>query len=412
MSNTSSVKKPAPKKPATPKKLRQFTFHAPARREAPEKIKAQYELLSTIPHLDILVNAMVDFVLILNSCRQIVYASNNVAALAGASDLSAALGLRPGEALGCAQASVCSGGCGTSRACRECGAVDAILSGLSGDGKITECRMTLTRGKRHVAMDLRVKSTPFEYAGEKFVIISLSDISHEKRRMQLENVFLHDLVRDAFSLDNQVRRYRKELVERRGEDALNPLYGQVARLIEKILAQHDLAEAENEALVATYTRLKSYSFLLAVKADHEPRAAEADVRVEVDPLSCGELFYSDRALLQRVMGNLLLNAIEASGRGDVVTMSARIEGETLRFSVHNKDMLPESVRLQVFNRSYSTKSSSRGLGAYTARLLTETYLCGTVQFSSSKKNGTTFFVEIPVKPSPIAEPYDTAEMPE
>jgi signal transduction histidine kinase len=57
--------------------------------------------------------------------------------------------------------------------------------------------------------------------------------------------------------------------------------------------------------------------------------------------------------------------------------------------------MPESVRLQVFKRSFSTKGSDRGLGTYSIKLLTENYLGGEVGFASEEGNGTTFWVKLP-----------------
>jgi len=59
--------------------------------------------------------------------------------------------------------------------------------------------------------------------------------------------------------------------------------------------------------------------------------------------------------------------------------------------------MPESVRLQVFQRSFSTKSHDRGLGTYSMKLLAERYLGGTVSFTSSVEEGTTFRIRLPLQ---------------
>jgi len=53
------------------------------------------------------------------------------------------------------------------------------------------------------------------------------------------------------------------------------------------------------------------------------------------------------------------------------------------------------VQLQVFQRSFSTKGPGRGIGTYSIRLLVSRYLRGTVDFESSKEQGTTFRVHLP-----------------
>jgi sensor histidine kinase regulating citrate/malate metabolism len=63
--------------------------------------------------------------------------------------------------------------------------------------------------------------------------------------------------------------------------------------------------------------------------------------------------------------------------------------------VNNPGYMTEEVQLQIFNRSFSTKASDRGLGTYSMKLLTEKYLNGKIYFTSKKETGTSFIIEIP-----------------
>ncbi len=105
---------------------------------------------------------------------------------------------------------------------------------------------------------------------------------------------------------------------------------------------------------------------------------------------CWTPIRTDRTLLRRVLGNLIKNALEASAPGETVTVG--FDARPLpTFSVHNSSTMPEAVRLQVFQRSFSTKAQvGRGLGTYSVKLLTERYLGGTVRFCSEEGSGTTF----------------------
>ena len=51
--------------------------------------------------------------------------------------------------------------------------------------------------------------------------------------------------------------------------------------------------------------------------------------------------------------------------------------------------------MQFFQRSFSTKSSGRGLGTYIMKLLSERYLDGKVSFASTEDDGTTFYASFP-----------------
>jgi len=67
----------------------------------------------------------------------------------------------------------------------------------------------------------------------------------------------------------------------------------------------------------------------------------------------------------------------------------------VRFTVHNPGEMPQEASLQVFQRSFSTKGTGRGLGTYSMKLLSEQYLQGKVGFSSTPEEGTLFFAEYP-----------------
>jgi sensor histidine kinase regulating citrate/malate metabolism len=104
---------------------------------------------------------------------------------------------------------------------------------------------------------------------------------------------------------------------------------------------------------------------------------------------------TDRTLLRRILGNLLKNALEASKDGDKVTITSEDLNSQIVFNVHNKSFIPRNIELQIFQRSFSTKGSGRGIGTYSVKLLTERYLKGEVSFLTDKKLGTVFTVIIP-----------------
>jgi signal transduction histidine kinase len=64
--------------------------------------------------------------------------------------------------------------------------------------------------------------------------------------------------------------------------------------------------------------------------------------------------------------------------------------------VHNPVYIMPEIQLQIFQRSFSTKGSGRGLGTYSIRLFSERYLKGKVSFTSNPQEGTTFRVQYPL----------------
>ena len=88
----------------------------------------------------------------------------------------------------------------------------------------------------------------------------------------------------------------------------------------------------------------------------------------------------------------------ASQPGQTVSAGFQAQEGGVEFWVHNPTTMPREVQLQVFKRSFSTKGSSRGLGTYSVKLLTQRYLQGRVWFTSSPEEGTTFRVWLPLEP--------------
>jgi signal transduction histidine kinase len=105
---------------------------------------------------------------------------------------------------------------------------------------------------------------------------------------------------------------------------------------------------------------------------------------------------TDAALLKRILLNMAKNAAEASPEKSEIRISCSTKPGKAIFSVNNTGTIPEDVRLQIFQRSFTTKGPGRGLGTYSMKLFGENYLHGRVYFRSNEKQGTTFTIELPM----------------
>ncbi|MBI5624076.1 MAG: histidine kinase [Elusimicrobia bacterium] len=369
------------------------TEFAPAERMDPEDILQQSESLSRLPLLRTLLDAMPVMVAILNSTRQIVF-FNKVLSESVDDEVGTPLGLRSGELLDCAHACEAPNGCGTTRFCRVCGVLKASLEGLAGRPAVEEGRI----GAKDPAqsLELRVWATPFRHEGRDYVITALQDISGEKRRAALERIFFHDVLNTA----NVVLGATELLAEVKAEDAetfRRKALSAAKRLIVEIQSQREIIEAEKGELALKPAELSAKRFLadLVDFWAQQGLALERSLRLSED---CEDAaLTTDPALLSRVLTNMIKNGLEAVPAGGAVTVSCVRDVDAVLFRVQNPGVMPESVQLKVFQRSFSTKGGSgRGLGTYGMRLLTESYLKGKVWFESSDESGTVFYARIPV----------------
>jgi signal transduction histidine kinase len=243
-------------------------------------------------------------------------------------------------------------------------------------------------------MDLRVSAAPFYCNGEEFTVFALHDITDEKRRQVLERVFFHDLLNSAGSLKGIVD-IIGELDEEEGKAAIETVRRLSGQIVEEIQSQRDLVAAEAGDLKVKILDVNVAELLDRICSIYRRYSIAYEKRIVLAGVEEQPVIWTDEVLLGRVLGNLIKNALEASDRGQTVTVSFENKRQPL-FSVHNPLVMPEAVRFQLFRRSFSTRNGrGRGLGSYSVKLLTERYLKGRVWFVSTELEGTTFFVTLP-----------------
>lgn len=371
-----------------------ITFHAPADRDSIETVKRQRDLVNSVPQIRAFLDAVPDVYLTLNDKRQIVFANKTFIDFIGVSDdPDKVLGMRVGEAVDCVHAFKMEAGCGTSEFCKNCGAVNAMVSALRGSEDLEEC--SIERKNSGDSFDFRVWSQPYDIEGEKFIFFAIKDISHEKRRRALERIFFHDIVNTVGSLKGMTEMIKFEDEIDRIKQYSGLVYDLSLRLLDEIYAQKQLAAAEARELKPKLQEFISSEFLSDIQQSYSHHLSAHGKFVEIDPEAQTFDLKTDYTLLSRVVGNMTKNALEASLEGRTVRIGCEKKDDEAVFWVKNSGRIPEYARLQIFKRSFSTKGDNRGLGTYSMKLLTERYLLGKVDFETSEDKGTTFRAIIP-----------------
>ncbi len=339
-----------------------------------------------------LLDKIPDIVILLNKTRQIVFANKLLLEYLSLEDDSTILGKRPGEILKCNHAFETEYGCGNSKSCTTCGALLSILSALNEQDDSKECRIYNEEiGK---AYDFKVKTSSITLDGESFIVFSLTEINDEKRRKVLEKIFFHDIANTAVGFLNLAELLQVDLPDE--FDRYKQFASQLSKkLMNEITAQKQLLAAENNELQAYLEKTNSISIIKDVIDVYQNYNISKDKEIITDKNSVNINFRTDKSILGRILSNLLKNALEASKNDKLIIIGcAEIENE-IQFWIKNESYIPTEVQLQIFQRSFSTKGSGRGIGTYSVKLLTEKYLKGSVSFKSTKEDGTTFFVNLP-----------------
>ncbi|MDD2598309.1 MAG: PAS domain-containing sensor histidine kinase [Kiritimatiellae bacterium] len=338
--------------------------------------------------------------MILNEKHQIVFANRAAASLLNVLKHSDLYGMRPGEALGCVHANESEHGCGTTMFCRTCGAVKSILTAFQGTRSVEECHVKANH--RHLSYDFRVTTSPYFFDDEHFVMLVLNDISNEKRREVLERTFFHDvnntlqvLLSTAEIMPPHATTHENELAQ-----VINT---GIRMLANEVKSQQSLLLAEDGGLALELQQLGSKKTLSEIISLYSHYDCAQKKKIEIDDQTVDAVFISDKIQFSRVIGNMLKNAMEASSHPNIVTVGCKkpSDGQIL-FWVHNEQHMAQKIKDQVFNRSFSTKGTGRGVGTYSIKLLGEVYLGGKVSFTSTPEAGTTFFIELPVAGPPRA----------
>jgi PAS domain-containing protein len=372
------------------------THFAPAERATSESIADARKAFLSDPRLPTMIDALPELVLVLNGQRQIVAMNRVALASLGIEDPSCLVGQRPGEALGCSNAEIEAGGCGTARPCSTCGAVRAILDTLATGRQMTqECRITTER-EGGAAFDFKVVATPLPIDGGLLVVTVMRDISAEKRRGILERAFFHDVMNTVSGLQGLACSLAaQELPPSEEREYMAWMAELTKELSEEIQYHRAIKQAEAGEFSADRREVFLPEFMKELYALYARHIAAHDRLLRLSPVPEIKIL-TDPTLLRRVLGNLVKNALEATPAGGYVSLICETGEREVHFRVNNLGVMPEAVQLQLFRRSFTTKGETgRGIGTYSVKLLGEKYLGGKVDFFSAEPEGTTFTLTLP-----------------
>jgi len=168
----------------------------------------------------------------------------------------------------------------------------------------------------------------------------------------------------------------------------------------------DLSKIDAGAIRTNPEHFEAAKVLDRLRSDFEAEAAEKGLRLSVRP--CSAHLYSDPVLLERILRNLLSNALRYTERGGVL-LGCRHRGDRMVFEVWDTGTgIPTDQQNKVFEEFYQVgnpeRSNKRGLGLGLSIVKRLSDLLGyAIELSSRPGRGTKFRFSVPLG-IPIAAP--------
>ncbi len=332
------------------------THYAPASRSNYDEIKRQSSYFCEDCELTELLDFIPSYLMVLNQNRQLVYGNQKLLDYLSLSDSDTILGQRPGEILQCVNHKKNQNGCGTTQFCKYCGAAQSIVQSVTDEHKTAECRIVRSLNGNEEPLDLRVWAYPFKKYDEPFTFFYLFNIEDEKRRLFLERSFLHDISNTTsalLGLSDLIKHL--QLPPNEKENIVNRINILGKRMSAEIHAHRLLIAAEYNELQLEISQINSLDLLELIRTGYNNPERLNGRFLKIDEGAMPVTFETDITLLSRILENMVKNGIEASPPNHAITIGCYGGEDRVFLWVHSPTYMPENIRLQIFNRSFSTK---------------------------------------------------------
>lgn len=184
--------------------------------------------------------------------------------------------------------------------------------------------------------------------------------------------------------------------------ALVEVEGQAEDLLALIETLLEVTRVEQSAIALAPEPIAPAAFLAELVYDWQHRLRQEGATAVSEVADDAPVFDADKALMKRVFGNLLQNALTHSTIGVQVRMTARRDGDAILFTVaDNGPGIPKEYHELIFRKfeqvrtANAPKTRSSGLGLTFCRLAVEAH-GGTIWVQSEAGKGAQFHVRVPV----------------
>ena len=225
----------------------------------------------------------------------------------------------------------------------------------------------------------------------------LANMSHELRTPLNAILGFSELLRDDLA---------GKITEKQRKDCLDNIYNSGRHLLSLINDVLDLTKIEAGRMDLVYEEFGVESATREVLNVLRSLAIKKDIEITSSVEPSDALLIADKNKFKQVLYNLLSNAIKFTPPSGKVTVQARAQDQLLKISVQDSGIgIPKDFQHKIFGAFYQVQSASNreypgtGLGLALTKKLVELH-GGSIGFDSADGHGTTFTVELPLRPGP------------
>ena len=221
----------------------------------------------------------------------------------------------------------------------------------------------------------------------------VTNISHDLRTpLATMQGYIETLIIKDESLDTQTRMQYLSIARKHA--------AHLGKLIQDLF---ELAMLDSSRVTPVFEEFSLTELIQDVVQEFELQAKDLDVALQVEPPAEAFTVIADISLIQRVLENLVGNALKYTPRGGKVTISVKPSSETVDVSVADTGPgIPEAALPHIFDRFYKadledTKSNgSMGLGLAIAKRILELH-SSEIRVISEERRGTRFHFDLPLQ---------------
>lgn len=252
-----------------------------------------------------------------------------------------------------------------------------------------------------------INSQPLLHIEKKRYVIIIKDVTVEKEietlKIDFAATLTHDLKVPIIAAANMIDLFLNEKfgkISQKQEFALKNMKSSNDELLELVQVLLETYKIDDKGIELYKEKIKLNDFAQEVVENISPLTKDENINIKFTPFKSDLTISGDKLQLQRVIKNLVSNAINHSNSSkDIDVVVGSIKGYATISVIDYGQGIPKDEIKMIFNKYYSAAKKLRkvgtGLGLYLSQQITEAH-GGEITVESVENVRTEFCVKLPI----------------